>query len=186
MAACRRVARPSRLRGDERPGLWRGRRQGRTLLGAGQLVSRRRDADAVHHLDLRPAEPGAADVPEGHAARGSDRGLAPLRSGAAHASGRLGQGALAPADPGHPQERQRPEGHLCRSHAGRDRRHDAAARAGVRCVAQGRAVARRHGAERARPLVHVVVRRVGRAEPRDVQSRAPHRESADATISSGP
>ena len=98
MAARGRVARPSGLRGDERPGLWRRRRQGRALLGAGQLVSRRRDADAVHHLDLRRAEPGAADVPERHAARGSDRGLADVRSRAAHASGRLGQGAVAPAD----------------------------------------------------------------------------------------
>ena len=33
------------------------------VLRAGQLVSRRGGADAVHHLDLRPAEPGAADVP---------------------------------------------------------------------------------------------------------------------------
>ena len=68
VAAGRRVARASRLCGDERAGLRRRRRQGRPVLGAGQLVSRRRDADAVHHLDLRRAEPGAADVSERHAA----------------------------------------------------------------------------------------------------------------------
>ena len=41
------------------------------VLRAGQLVSRRRRADALHHLDLRPAEPGAADVSARHAAGGS-------------------------------------------------------------------------------------------------------------------
>ena len=75
VAAGRRLARASGLRGDERAGFRRRRRQGRPVLGAGQLVSRRRDADAVHHLDLRRAEPGAADVSERHAARGSDRGV---------------------------------------------------------------------------------------------------------------
>ncbi len=68
VAAGRRLAGASRLCRDERAGVRRRRRQGRPVLGAGQLVSRRRDADAVHHLDLRPAEPGAADVPERHAA----------------------------------------------------------------------------------------------------------------------
>ena len=44
-------------------GLRRRRRPGRPLLRAGQLVSRRRGADALHRLALRRAEPGAADVP---------------------------------------------------------------------------------------------------------------------------
>ena len=58
-----RGARAPGLRGDERAGIRRRRRPGRPVLRAGQLVSRRRNADAVHHLDLRRAEPGAADVP---------------------------------------------------------------------------------------------------------------------------
>ena len=115
----------------------------------------------------------------------TDRRFAPVRPRAADAAGRLGQGAVASADAGHPQERWRPARNLRRSHAGRDRRHDAAARARVRRVAQGRLVARRHGAERARPVVHVVVRRVGGTEPRDVQSRAAHREAADARSAVG-
>ncbi len=100
----------------------------------------------------------------------------PVRPGATHAAGGVGSGAVALADPGHHQERGRPARDLRRPDAGRNRRHDAAARAQLRRLAQGRLVARRHGAERARPVVHVVVRRLGGAEPRDVQSRAPHRE----------
>ena len=59
---------PSRLRGDERAGLRRRRRPRRPVLRAGQLVSRRRGADALHRLALRRAEPGAADVPAQHVA----------------------------------------------------------------------------------------------------------------------
>ena len=92
---------------------------------------------------------------------------------------------MAPADAGHHQERRRPARHFRGQDAGGDRRHDAAARAGLGRVAQGRPVARRHGAQRARPVVHVVVRRVGRAEPRDVQPRAPHREAAGARSAVG-
>ena len=42
---------------------------------------------------------------------------------------------------------------------------------------QGRAVARQHAAERARPVVHVLVRRLGGPEPRDVQPRAQDRQA---------
>ncbi len=80
MAAGRGIAQPSRLCGDERPGFWRRRRQGRAVLGTGQLVSRRRDADALHHLDLRPAESGPADVSEKHVAGRPDCGVAAVRS----------------------------------------------------------------------------------------------------------
>ena len=44
-------------------------------------------------------------------------------------------------------------------------------------LVQGRALARRHAAEPARALVHVLVRRLGRSEPRDVQSRPEDREA---------
>ena len=104
----RRLARASGVRRDERAGLRRRRRPRRPVLRAGQLVSRRRGPDAVHHLDLRPAEPGAADVPEGHAAGGPGSRRATLRPRAADAAGRLGQGALAPAGAGHHEERRRP------------------------------------------------------------------------------
>ena len=52
-------------------------------------------------------------------------------------------------------------------------------------LVQGRAVARQHAAQPAGALVHVVVRRVGRPEPRDVQPRAQDREAGRAPTSSG-
>ena len=71
-----RGAGASRVRRDERAGLRRRRRPRRPVLRAGQLVSRRRGADALHRLALRPAEPGAADVPAEHVAGGSDSRVA--------------------------------------------------------------------------------------------------------------
>ena len=97
----------SRVRGDERAGLRRRDRSRRAVLRAGQLVPRRRGADAVHHLDLRPAEPGAPDVPAEHAAGGPRCRIAPVRPGAPDAVGRLVEGAGAPAGSGHPEERRR-------------------------------------------------------------------------------
>src|SRR5437667_129611 len=58
--------------GDERPGIRRRRGPRRSLLRAGQLVSGRRRADALHHLDLRRAEPGAPDVSARYVALRSD------------------------------------------------------------------------------------------------------------------
>ena len=81
-----RRERPSRVCRDERAGIRRRHRPRRPLLRAGQLVSRRRHADAVHHLAVRRAEPGAPDVPAQHVAGGSDQGvqaLRPRRTGAA-------------------------------------------------------------------------------------------------------
>ena len=75
-----RGARASRVRGDERAGLRRRRRPREAVLRAGQLVPRRRRADALHRLALRRAEPGAADVPARHAAGGPGPRLAPVRS----------------------------------------------------------------------------------------------------------
>ena len=112
------------LCGDERAGLRRRRRPRRPVLRAGQLVSRRRGADAVHHLALRRAEPGAAAVPDGDQPRGSRRRLAPVRSGAADAAGGLGQGAVAPAGAGHHEGGRGPARHLRRQDAGADRRRD--------------------------------------------------------------
>ncbi len=74
-------------------------------LRAGQLVSRRRGADAVHRLALRRAEPGAADVPAQHVAGGSDPGVEDVRPGAADAAGGLVEGADASARDGHHEER---------------------------------------------------------------------------------
>ena len=157
----------------------------RAVLRTGQLVSRRRGADAVHHLDLRTAEPGAADVPAEHAAGRPGCGLAPVRSRAADAAGGLGEGAGASAGAGHPEERRWAAGHLRRRHAGRDRRpHDPADAERSRLV-QGRALARQHADQRAGPLVHVLVRRLGRAEPRDVQPRPQDRRQGSPATSSG-
>src|SRR4029453_8351187 len=63
---------------------------------------------------------------------------------------------------------------------GRDARHDrrphGPARSERPCLVQRRPLARRPEARRAGPLVHVVVRRLDRAQPRDVQPRAQKRE----------
>ncbi len=101
------------------------------------------------------------------------------------AAGRLVEGALAPAGAGHHEGRRRPARHLRRRDAGRHRRPDDPAHAERSGVVQGRAVSRQHDAQRARPVVHVVVRRVGRAEPRAVQPRAQDREAEMSPISSG-
>ena len=53
----------------------------------------------------------------------------------------------------------------------RDRRPDDPAHAERPGLVQGRALSRRHAAQRARTVVHVVVRRVGRPEPRALQPR---------------
>ena len=94
-----------------------------------------------------------------------------------------GRRRLAPADAGHHQERRRPARHLRRRDAGRYRRPDDPARAERSGLVPRRALSRRHDAQRARAVVHVVVRRVGRAEPRALQPRARdgaarHRRSA--------
>ncbi len=155
------------------------------VLRAGQLVSRRRGADAVHRLALRRAEPGAADVPAQHLAAGSDPRLEGVRPRRACAAGRLGEGALAPADAGHHQERRRPARHLRRRDAGRDRRQDDPARAERSGVVPRRPLSRRSEAQRAGPVVHVVVRRVGRAEPRALQPRPRDGAAARSPTSSG-
>ena len=96
------------------------------------------------------------------------------------------QGAVAPAGAGHHQERRRPARHLRRRDAGRDRRRDDPARAERSGVVPRRPLARRHEAQRARALVHVVVRRVGRTEPRALQPRAQDGDAGDRRTSSGP
>ena len=128
MAAGGRLARSSGLCGHERAGVRRRRRTRRPVLGAGQLVSRRRDADAVHHLDLRRNRTRCGRSSRWRrAARGPRRRVAAVRSGAADASGGLGQGALAPAGAGHHEGRARTARHLRRQDAGADRRRDGAA-----------------------------------------------------------
>ena len=89
------------------------------VLRAGQLVSRRRRADAVHRLALRRAEPGAADVPA-ETRRSEDliRASKAFDLAPQHAAGRLVEGAVAPAGAGHHQERRRPARHLRRRDAG--------------------------------------------------------------------
>ncbi len=62
----------SGIRGHDPAGIRRGRGTRGAVLRAGQLVSRRRGADAVHRVDLWRAEPGAADVSAQHFAGGSD------------------------------------------------------------------------------------------------------------------
>ena len=68
-----------------------------------------------------------------------------------------------------------PRGIFADRDAGRDRRQDDPARAERSGVVPRRPLSRRHEAQRAGPLVHVVVRRLGRAEPRALQPRAQDR-----------
>ena len=119
-----RVARcgSPRVCGDDRAGIRRRRRPRRPVLRAGQLVSRRRGADALHRVALRPAEPGAADVPAEHVAGGPDPRVEVVRPRAASAAGRLVEGALASAGAGHHEGRRRAARHLRRRDAGRHRR----------------------------------------------------------------
>ena len=92
-------------------------------------------------------------------------------------TGGLVQGAVAPPGPGHPEGRRRPARHFCRRDASLDRWPDDSARAERSGVVQGRSLSRQHAAECAGALVHVVVRRVGRSQPRALQPRAEDRES---------
>ena len=109
-----------------------------------------------------------------------------LRPRAADAAGRLVEGARAPAGAGHPEDRGRAAADLRRRDAGRHRRpHDPAHAERPRLV-QGRPLARQHADQRPGPLVHVVVRRLGRPEPRDVQPRAEDGAARMSPISSGP
>ncbi len=143
------------------------------VLRAGQLVPRRRGADALHRLALRRAEPGAADVPGEHVAGGPRPASQSFDLAQQHAAGRLGEGAVAPADAGHPQGDRRPERHLRRRDAGRHAAaHDHSARPNDPAWYKGGLCARRHADQHAGAVVHVLVRRVGGAEPRDLQPRA--------------
>ena len=158
--------------GHQPPGLRRRRGPGGRLVRAGQLVPRRRGADALHRVDLRRAEPGAAHVPGGYVTGRPDPRVQVLRPGTAAASRGLVPGAAPPPGDGHHQGRGRPPGDLRRLHArGHRRRHDPA-HARRPGVVQGRALQRQHALQRPRPLVHVVVRRLHRAEPGHVQPRA--------------
>ena len=186
VAAGRGLARPSGVRRDERPGLRRRRRQGRSVLGTGQLVSRRRDADALH----RPGSTASRT----RCARCS---RATRRRQDLIAASRLFD--LAPRMP--PVDWSQALWHLpvqdIMKHANGPRGVFADAmpvatggrmiqrEPAVAGVDARRPLARDHAARRARPLVHVLVRRLGRPEPRDVQPRAPDREGLRAT-SSGP
>ena len=181
----RRGARPSRLRRDERAGLRRRRRPRRSVLRAGQLVSRRRGADAVHRLALRRAEPGAADVSAEHVAAGSDSRVEVVRS-RQHAPPVDWSKALwhLPTQD-IIKNVDGPRGIFEIGDAGRDRRQDDPARAERSGVVPRRPLSRRSEAERARPVVHVVVRRLGRAEPRALQPRARDARRRRSPTSSG-
>ena len=109
---------------DDPAGLRRGRRQGRSLLRARQLVSRRSRADAVHRLDYRRAESDPPDVSSQHFAGRFDSRLESVRPGAAVAAGRLGEGAALSAGDGHHQIRRRPARNFRRQNAGRYGRRD--------------------------------------------------------------
>ena len=70
-----------------------------------------------------------------------------------------------------------PARHLRGCDAGADRRPYDSAGAQRPCLVQRGAVARRSADQSARPVVHVLVRRVGRPEPGDVQPRSPDGEA---------
>ena len=161
---------PARLRRRRRP---RG-----AVLRTGQLVPWRCGADALHRLALRRAEPGEADVPAGHVTGGAGPRVEVVRPRATVAAGRLVGGAAASAGAGHHQGRGRAAWDLRRLDAWhRHRRRDDQTRAERSGVVSRWSLPRRHADQRSRALVHVLVRRVGGAESRDVQLRAAHRES---------
>ena len=110
--------------------------------------------------------------PARHVARGSRARVEIVRPRAASAARRLVEGAVAPARAGHHQERRRPARDFRDGDAGRNRRQDDPAHAERFGVVPRRPLSRRSEAERARALVHVVVRRVGRPEPGALQPRA--------------
>ena len=81
----------------------------------------------------------------------------------------------ASADEGHHQGGRWPARNFCRRHARPDRRCDDQTHAERSGVVQGRTVSRQHEDQYSGLLVHVVVRRFGRAESRDVQSHSQDR-----------
>ena len=91
VAARRGIARQQGADDDHSAELRRRRRQGRPLQRAGQLVSRRRRADALHRLALRRTKSGAPHVPQRHLAGRSHQGVEDVRPRPADAARRLGQ-----------------------------------------------------------------------------------------------
>ena len=75
------------------------------------------------------------------------------------------------------KEAQGPARDFRRRDAGADRRRHDAAHAQRSRLVQGRVVARQHATESPGPVVHVVVRRLGRPEHRDVQPRPENGEA---------
>ena len=78
---------------DDPARLRRWRRAGGAVLRAGELVSRRRGADAFHRVALRRTEPGAADVSPKRDARRFDSRFEVVRSLTTATAGRLVAGA---------------------------------------------------------------------------------------------
>ncbi len=128
---------------------------------------------------VRPA------LPAGHAPGGSGPGGEGLRPGPAPSSRRLGEGVLDAARGGHHRGGGRAARHLRRLDAGGHGRRDDQACAQRPRVVPGWAVARQHAAERAGAVVHVVVRRLHRTEPRHVQPRAGARGGRRQETSNG-
>ena len=108
---------------------------------------------------------GAPDVSARHLAGRSDPRVEGVRPGAAVAAGRLVEGAAAPARDGYYQGGRRAARHLRRPRGSFHRRRDDQADAQRSGMVSRRAVARRQDHQRAGILVHVVVRRIDRAEP---------------------
>src|SRR4030095_4895536 len=79
----------SRIHDHDPARIRRRRRTSWALLRAGKLVSRRRGANAVYRLALRPTEPGAAELSSKHIAGGLDSRLEAIRFAAAMLAGRL-------------------------------------------------------------------------------------------------
>jgi hypothetical protein len=101
--------------------------------------------------------------------------LALLRSRPRDAARRLAGGVLAPAARGPDEERGRARGDLRGLRPGGDGRPHDPAHAGRPGVVPGRPLPRRRAVRRPESLVHVVVRRLGRPQPRALQPRAGER-----------
>ena len=179
MATGRGRARQPGVRRHDPGELRRGRWARGPVFRTGKLVPWRRGADAVHHVALWRAEPGAAPVSAGDAARRSGPRVEAVRPGAAHAARRLVQGALASPRDGHPRGRGRPARHLRRPHGRSHRRRHDPAHAQRPGVVSRRPLARQHAYQRSGALAHGVVRRFCGAEPGGLQLRAANGPAGD-------
>src|SRR5689334_955261 len=104
----------ARVVDDHSAGLWRRRGSRGAVLRAGQLVPRRRGADAVHRVVVGGAESSPSNVPAEYITSGPHPCVEVVRFGAAAPTGGLVEGTRASAGDGHHQRRRWTARHLRR------------------------------------------------------------------------